>query len=53
MAELEERAGEIGAIRERLNEAIQERWLTEGKMAKMQKDAERADKSGAVGPQRR
>ncbi len=50
--ENEEKTAEIEALRGRLNEAIQERWLAEGKMAKVLKDAERADRTAAVGPQR-
>lgn len=39
-SEKEETAAEMGSIRERLNEAIQDRWLTEAKMQKLQKDFE-------------
>ena len=40
-ADNEEKVAEIASIRERLNEAIQERWLTEEKIQKLQKDAEK------------
>ena len=43
-AESEETAAEILSIRERLNEAIQERWLTVAKLEKVQKDAEKLAK---------
>jgi chromosome segregation ATPase len=37
----EERAADIASIRERLNESIQEKWLCEDKLQKLQKEMER------------